>query len=222
VSASQINLVWVDNATNEASYRVERSTNGTTFTVVATLGTNVTTYANTGLVAATTYWYRVVASNSVGDSAYSNLASATTSTTQTSTNIAPLAVVTASSDNPADGQQAIKAVDGVVDGWPGDATREWATNGERTGAWIKLSWATSYLVDRVVLYDRPNSSDRVTGGRLTFSDGTTVSVGSLTNSGAAVTVTFTPRTVTSVTFTVTSVSATTLNVGLAEIQVYGR
>jgi len=221
-SSSQINLAWVDNATNETGYSVERSTNGTTFTTVATLGANVTTYANTGLAAATTYSYRVRASNSIGNSAYSNTATATTSAVSTSTNIAPMAVVTASSDNPSDGQQATKAVDGVVDGWPGDSTREWATNGERAGAWIRLSWSTPYVVDRVVLYDRPNSSDRVTGGTLTFSDGTTVSVTSLSNNGAAKTVTFTSRSVTSVTFTVTSVSATTQNVGLAEIEVYGR
>jgi LmbE family N-acetylglucosaminyl deacetylase len=221
-SSSQINLAWVDNATNETGYSIERSTDGTTFTVVATLGANVTTYANTGLAAATTYSYRVRAANSAGTSAYSNTATATTSAAATSTNIASLAAVTASSDNPADGQQATKAVDGVVDGWPGDYTREWATNGQRAGAWITLSWSVPYLVDRVVLYDRPNSSDRVTGGTLTFSDGTTVSVTSLSNNGAAKAVTFTARSVTSVTFTVTSVSTTTQNVGLAEIEVYGR
>jgi LmbE family N-acetylglucosaminyl deacetylase len=221
-SSSQINLTWVDNATNETSYRVERSTDGTNFTTLATLGANVTNYANTGLTASTTYYYRVLASNSVGNSGYSNIASATTSAAGTSTNIAPLAAVTASSENPADGQQAIKAVDGVVDGWPGDYTREWATNGQRTGAWIKLTWSAFYLVDKIVLYDRPNSNDRVTGGTLTFSDGSSLTVTSLSNNGAANAVTFTPRNVNSVTFTITSVSATTQNVGLAEIQVYGR
>src|SRR5262249_42747131 len=122
VSSSQINLAWVDNATNETSYRVDRSTDGVNFASIATLGANVTTYASTGLTAATTYAYRVVASNSAGTSGFSNIASATTSAA-TSTNIAPLATVTASSENVADGQQAIKAVDGVVDGWPGDYTR---------------------------------------------------------------------------------------------------
>jgi hypothetical protein len=220
-SSSQINLVWVDNATTETSYRVERSTNGTNFTAVATLGANFTTYADTGLAAAATYYYRVLASNNVGNSGYSNTATAMTMATATSTNIAPLAVVTASSDHPATGQQAVKAVDGVVDGWPGDYTREWASNGERAGAWIKLTWSTSYLVDRIVLYDRPNANDRITGGVLRFSDGTTVNVGSLDNSGAGNTVTFSPRSITSVTFTVNSVSSATLNVGLAEIAVYG-
>jgi len=219
-SSSQINLAWVDNATNETSQRVERSTDGTSFTTAATLGANVTTYADTGLAASTTYYYRVLASNIVGSSGYSNTANATTNAP--STNIASLAAVTASSENPADGQQATKAVDGVVDGYPGDYTREWATSGQRAGAWIRLSWATPYVVDRVVLYDRPNLSDRVTAGTLTFSDGTTVSVTSLSNNGAAKIVTFTPRTATSATFTVTAVSAATVNVGLAEMEVFGR
>jgi hypothetical protein len=140
---------------------------------------------------------------------------------ESATNLAPLATVTASSDNPAEGQQASKAVDGVVDGWPGDATREWATDGEGAGAWLRLAWATASLVDTIVLYDRPNANDHVTSGTLTFSDGTSVSVGALDNAGAATTVTFTPRSITSVTFTVTAVSAATENIGLAEVEVYG-
>jgi LmbE family N-acetylglucosaminyl deacetylase len=149
-----------------------------------------------------------------------DLVTVTVTGSGSSTNIAPLAAVTASSDNPADGQQATKAVDGIVDGWPGDYTREWATNGERTGAWIRLSWSTSYIVDSVVLYDRPNANDNVTGGTLTFSDGTSVSVGALDNAGAATTMTFTPRSITSVTFTINSVSTATENIGLAEFEVY--
>ena len=51
-------------------------------------------------------------------------------------------------------------------------------------------------LDRVVLYDRPNLEDRVTAGALVFSDGSTVTVGSLSNSGGATTVTFPARSVT--------------------------
>ena len=113
-------------------------------------------------------------------------------------------------------------MDGVADGYPGDYTREWATVGQGAGAWIRLTWSTPYTVDRVVLYDRPNSNDQVLGGTLTFSDGSTVTVGPLTNSGAATEVTFAPRSVTSLTFTVGYVSSSTRNAGLAELQVNGR
>jgi fibronectin type 3 domain-containing protein len=76
ISGSQINLVWTDNASNETGFRVERSTNGTTFTEIAVLAANSVTYSSTGLTAGATYWYRVRAYNSKGNSGYSNVASA--------------------------------------------------------------------------------------------------------------------------------------------------
>jgi hypothetical protein len=44
----------------------------------ATVGANVTSYANTKLNANTTYSYRVYAYNASGNSAYSNITKATT------------------------------------------------------------------------------------------------------------------------------------------------
>lgn len=82
ISATQINLTWTDNSGNETSFKIERSTDGVNFSQIATVGANVTSYSNTGLSAATTYYYRVRASNSGGDSAYSEVASATTSAEQ--------------------------------------------------------------------------------------------------------------------------------------------
>jgi chitodextrinase len=136
-------------------------------------------------------------------------------------NLAPSAAVTASSQNTNSTQLASKAVDGIVDGRPGDYTREWATVGEKAGAWIRLAWGSAQTVDRVVLYDRPNLDDQVLGGILRFSDGSSIAVGALTNGGVPVELRFDPRNVTSVTFTVTASSASTLDVGLAEIRVYG-
>lgn len=77
-SSSQINLKWADASNNESGFYVEHSTNGSTWTRIATLGVNQTTYASTGLSANTTYWYRVQAFNTVGNSAYSNSASTKT------------------------------------------------------------------------------------------------------------------------------------------------
>jgi hypothetical protein len=85
VSSSQINLSWADNSGNETGFKVERSTDGVNFTQVATVGVNTTSYAATGLSASTAYTFRVRATNSVGDSAYSNSASATTQATQPGT-----------------------------------------------------------------------------------------------------------------------------------------
>jgi hypothetical protein len=79
-SSGQINLAWTDNSTNEDGFKIERCQGAgcTNFTQIITVGAGVTTYSNTGLTAATTYQYRVRASNTGGDSAYSNTASATT------------------------------------------------------------------------------------------------------------------------------------------------
>ncbi|MEP6913294.1 MAG: fibronectin type III domain-containing protein, partial [bacterium] len=85
VSSSQINLAWTDNSDNESGFKIERCTGSTvtctttgTFAQIAQVGANVTTYSDTGLSASTTYSYRVRAFNSGGDSAYSNVAEATT------------------------------------------------------------------------------------------------------------------------------------------------
>ncbi len=71
-------LQWTDNAGNETGFKIERSSSGSPFAQIATVGANVSTYANTGLVKNRTYNYRVRATNATGDSAYSNTAAATT------------------------------------------------------------------------------------------------------------------------------------------------
>jgi len=78
VSRSQINLAWGDNSSNEDGFRIEQSTNGTTFAEIATVGANVKAYQSTGLSANKTYYYRVRAYNAGGSSAYSNTAKAKT------------------------------------------------------------------------------------------------------------------------------------------------
>jgi len=79
-SASQLNLAWTDNASNEDGFKIERCTGNscTNFTEVATVGANVRSYSNTGLSKNTVYTYRVRAYNSFGNSGYSNSAAART------------------------------------------------------------------------------------------------------------------------------------------------
>jgi len=77
-TSSKINLSWNDNSSNEAGFKLERSTDGVNFTQVATLAANTQSYSNTGLAASTTYTYRIRAYEGTNNSPYSNLASATT------------------------------------------------------------------------------------------------------------------------------------------------
>jgi predicted phage tail protein len=80
ISRSQINLAWTDNSGNETGFKIERCKGSTctNFTQIATVGAGVTSYSNTGLTRNTTYRYRVRAYNASGNSAYSNIAAATT------------------------------------------------------------------------------------------------------------------------------------------------
>ena len=79
ISTTQINLSWTDNASNETGFKIERKTGaGGTYAQIGTVGANLTTYNDTGLTDGTTYFYRVRATNAVGDSAYSSETSATT------------------------------------------------------------------------------------------------------------------------------------------------
>ncbi len=71
----------------------------------------------------------------------------------------------------------------------------------------------------MTLHDRPNTSDRVTGATLQFSDGSSVTVPALADDGTATVVTFPTVTASWVRVVVTTVSATTENVGLAEVAV---
>ena len=80
-SSSAIDLAWIDNATNETGYTVERSPDGATWTAVTSaLAAGTTSYRDTGLAPSTTYKYRVKATNAAGSSPYSNTATATTTT----------------------------------------------------------------------------------------------------------------------------------------------
>jgi hypothetical protein len=136
------------------------------------------------------------------------------------TNVAPLATVTASSENASTGQTAAKAVDGSTLGYPQAYQHEWATVGQGAGAWLNLAWSSPQTLTSITLYDRPNLDDQVTGGTITFSDGSTLAVGVLPNDGSPYTLTFAAKTVTSLKLTITAVSSTTQNIGLAEIQTY--
>lgn len=80
VSASQINLTWNANAGTGLQYEVFRSTtSGFTPSSGNQIGTTSTTsYSDTGLTTATTYYYVIEATNSSGTSAPSAQVSATT------------------------------------------------------------------------------------------------------------------------------------------------
>jgi len=81
-SGTVIDLAWVDNATTETGFEIQQSTNGTTFTVVGTVGANVRAFSSTGLARNRQYYFRVralVAGSPPVYSSFSNTATAKTS-----------------------------------------------------------------------------------------------------------------------------------------------
>ncbi len=81
-----VTLTWSDNSTtpnNETGFTLQRATDPafsvvTTFNPPAAAGTGVRTFTDTTAAAATTYYYRILAFNANGSSAWSNTASVST------------------------------------------------------------------------------------------------------------------------------------------------
>ncbi len=136
-------------------------------------------------------------------------------------NLAAEAQVTASTQASAD-QGVRSAVDGVVGGYPGDHTKEWSSDSEGVGAWLELRWDRPQVINHIVLHDRPNDRDGILAAELTFDGGQAWWVGELPNDGASLKVTFGRRVASAVRVRVTKVRPTTANVGLAEVEVWGK
>lgn len=83
-SATRMNLTWTDGVTNELNWTIQRALSTSSvcgsFSTVATLGANVTSFTDSGLTGSTTYCYRVQASGTGGSTNWSNTATATTAT----------------------------------------------------------------------------------------------------------------------------------------------
>ncbi len=103
VTYNRVSLVWKDNATNEAGFKVERSGDGVTFAEVATLGADTVAYSDGTVMAKATYYYRVRAYNSSGASGYS----ATVNVTTPDVTLPPAAPSQVSAANNADGTATV-------------------------------------------------------------------------------------------------------------------
>lgn len=80
VSGVQVNLSWALPDQNATTISIEQSQDGgQTWGALAQVAGRATSYAVGGLTPGKSYWFRVRASNALGTSGYSNVASATTS-----------------------------------------------------------------------------------------------------------------------------------------------
>jgi len=77
-NAGQLSLSWTDMSSDENGFEIERKTGtGGTYSQIATVGSNVTSYTDPNLAGGSTYCYQVRAFNTAGDSPYSNEACGT-------------------------------------------------------------------------------------------------------------------------------------------------
>ena len=71
-STTQVNLTWTDESDNETGFVLSRSTDASSWSVVATPAANAVTYSDTGLSAGEIYYYRITAADSTGQSSYAD------------------------------------------------------------------------------------------------------------------------------------------------------
>jgi hypothetical protein len=78
-TTSSISLGWTDAASNESGYRVYRSADGSTYSLIASLAAGSTAYTDAGLASGTQFYYEVGAWNSAGEGLAGPVSGTTTS-----------------------------------------------------------------------------------------------------------------------------------------------
>ena len=127
-------------------------------------------------------------------------------------NLAPLAMVTASSE-----EEGSRTSDGVADDIPDE--RQWVSAGETGGAWVQLEWDEPVLVSEIELHDRPSLTENILGGTLLIRRWQRDFGTAAASDGSAWRTVFPPRTTRRLRFRIDSVAGR--STGLAEIMVYG-
>lgn len=92
-----INLRWMDNSDNEEGFKVERSRDGVNWEEVALLGSDITSFSDTGLNPNSEYSYRVSAYNGIAESSPSEVVTTATASVVNG--------VTGRTDNDADNER---------------------------------------------------------------------------------------------------------------------
>lgn len=137
-----------------------------------------------------------------------------------SDNIAPKSKITASGSASSE-TASTNIADGVIHA---QGRGEWSSGSTQTFwgqidyPWVAMEWGEPQTINRVVIYDRPQSDCHTAGGDLVFDDGSRITVYGIPNDGSPHEVTFEPRTTRSLRFNV--LDGDGVGLGLSEIEVF--
>ena len=70
--AASVTLTWQDNSINEDGFKIERAANAGTYAEIASVAPNTQSYTDSGVVAGTSYCFRIRSFNTSGASSPSN------------------------------------------------------------------------------------------------------------------------------------------------------
>ena len=162
VTETTSSLSWTDNSTDETSFTIERSIDGVSYDNPVTALADATSATISGLSANTSYWFRIKASNDVGDSSY-----ATTASSMSTLAINPTTATTEASDT-----------NKITVSWSASSVKEYYlsyNSNTANSGWITatthtfsgLACGTSYLFSL-----KSRNNDNVETGQLAFSAST--------------------------------------------------
>jgi hypothetical protein len=178
-----------------------------------------------GLINPNTFW-GIDMPVSVNDSLYvsqSLYVSGAISSSAT-TNLALSANSAIASSEYSPGYAADRVKDTIYGRWD---EGEWASNGQRAGAWVQLNWAAAINCNKIVIYPRVNRYDQIYDAWLQIrrhdATVTDIHLGQFSNGGAPREIHLTQpdgTNVVAVKVLITETSPDTQNIGLSEIEVY--
>lgn len=132
-------------------------------------------------------------------------------------NLTSSATVTATSEY-SSAYRVTNVIDGIIGAWDHG---EWASKGEMT-PWIKFTWDSPQLINKVILYDRSNPIDHIKDARMYLNKYgqriNSIHLGMFPYGGSAKEVVFDPVETDEITIVITD--GTGQNIGLSEFMAY--
>jgi hypothetical protein len=213
-STTQVALNWQDASDNETSFELERAVGAGTFGDRKVINANLTSFADSGLAASTTYRYQIRSTNSAGPSAWVSVSVTTPSVpTPTFPSVSSVEITTtsgqplslaevevfaanggariqsqgvATQSSESSGGVPARAIDGNTNGsyFSNSVTHTNAQN----PAWWKVRFASPVPVNRIVVWNRTDCcQSRLNGATIRVFDqaGTQVFTGSIPNATVA-------------------------------------